>query len=82
MATLPDGHPACKLVDPMNARCTICDAVVSARAGQARCPECGARAEFQVTTTEAPRHAKSAGVGDHEYGWDFSPSGPMRRRLH
>ncbi len=66
----------------MNARCTICDAVVSTRAGKDRCPECGARAEFQVTTTEAPRHARSAGVGDAPVAWDFSPSGPVLRRMH
>jgi hypothetical protein len=66
----------------MNARCTICDAVLSTRAGQHRCPECGARAEFQVATAETPRHAKWIGAGDEHRGWDFSPSGPVLRRMH
>jgi hypothetical protein len=64
----------------MNLRCTICDAVIARPAAADRCPECGARAMFQVPTTEAPRHADSA-AGDSTRVWEFSPSGPVLRRM-
>lgn len=63
----------------MNTKCTICDAVLP-RAQAGRCPECGAKAEFQVPTTESPRHAR--GVGQNEQrAWEFGPDGPRLRRI-
>jgi phage FluMu protein Com len=63
----------------MNLRCTICDAVL-ATSGTERCPECGARAVFQIPTRDAPRHAKGA-FGSDSRVWEFSPSGPVLRRI-
>jgi hypothetical protein len=66
----------------MNLRCNICDAVMKRHAPGERCPECGARGVFQVPTVEAPRHARSTGAGTSEHrGWDFSPDGPVLRRI-
>jgi phage FluMu protein Com len=64
----------------MNFRCTICNAVVARTAGQDRCPECGARAVFQIPTTESPRHAPGAGAAPRMV-WEISPEGPRLRRL-
>lgn len=63
----------------MNARCTICNSVISKRPGIERCPDCGARAEFQLPTSESPRHEGGKGPA---YVWEFSPSGPVRKRIH
>jgi hypothetical protein len=65
----------------MNSRCSICDAVIAPNKAQDRCPECGARATFQTPTTESPRHAKSLG-GQGRLEWEFSPDGPVLRRVH
>ncbi len=64
----------------MNLRCTICDAVLPRSAASDRCPECGARAVFQTPTTEQPRHAKGAGTSV-PHAWEFSPDGPVLRRI-
>jgi phage FluMu protein Com len=64
----------------MNLRCTICDAVLARATGTDRCPECGARAVFQIPTREAPRHAKGA-FGSESRAWEFSPDGPVLRRM-
>jgi phage FluMu protein Com len=64
----------------MNLRCTICDAVIARRASADRCPECGARAIFQVPTKEAPRPAQGA-AGDSTKAWEFSPDGPVLLRF-
>lgn len=64
----------------MNVRCTICDAVLAKGISSDRCPECGARAIFQKPTTEAPRHAQGA-IGDEQRAWEFSPEGPVIRRI-
>jgi phage FluMu protein Com len=64
----------------MNLRCTICDAVLPRATSADRCPECGARALFQVPTTESPRHAQGA-AGESTKAWEFSPDGPVLRRM-
>jgi phage FluMu protein Com len=64
----------------MNLRCTICDAVLAKASGADRCPECGARAVFQIPTSETPRHAKGA-FGAGSRAWEFSPDGPVLRRI-
>jgi hypothetical protein len=64
----------------MNLRCTICDAVVQRSEGRERCTECGARAVFQTPTNEAPRPARDAGTSVPR-AWEFSPSGPILRRI-
>ena len=66
--------------DFMNLHCTICDAVVPRSSARERCPECGARAVFQTPTAEAPRHAKGAGTSVPR-AWEFSPDGPVLRRI-
>jgi hypothetical protein len=63
----------------MNFKCTICDAVVRSQAAM-RCPECGARADFQVRTADQPRHARSLGNPEQRV-WEFSPDGPRVRRI-
>jgi hypothetical protein len=65
----------------MNSRCTICDAIIPRKPGEARCPECGARPSFQTATGERPRHARALSAGDSGYGWDFGPDGPVLRRI-
>jgi phage FluMu protein Com len=64
----------------MNLRCTICDAVLARANATDRCPECGARAVFQIPTREALRHAKGA-FGTDSRVWEFSPDGPVLRRF-
>ncbi len=64
----------------MNSRCTICDAVIPRGVSSERCPECGARGVFQTPTHEQPRHAKGTG-SDVPRAWEFSPSGPVLRRI-
>jgi phage FluMu protein Com len=64
----------------MNVRCTICDAVLAVGTSSDRCPECGARAVFQIPTTESPRHARGS-VGENQRAWEFSPDGPVLRRI-
>jgi len=65
----------------MNLRCTICDAVLArGSASGDRCPECGARSIFQVPTADQPRHGKDTGSRVPQ-AWDFSPDGPVLRRI-
>ena len=64
----------------MNIRCTICDAVLAKGTSGKRCPECGARAVFQIPTHENPRHPRGLGTSSHQ-AWEFSPDGPVLRRI-
>ena len=65
----------------MNARCTICDAVLARKPGEGRCPACGARPTFQTPTSEAPRHPRGLSAGESGFQWDFGPDGPVLRRM-
>lgn len=64
----------------MNVKCTICGAVTTRRGGTGeRCPECGARPDFQVLTVEAPRRPSSDESPRH--AWEFGPDGPRLVRI-